>query len=115
MNPFPERVRELKTWISEDAGPEARVEGLLTVAPYFRIKLARAKEILRQVEDAVARWRADGAALGMTADELDAFEALLEASDDKLWTWILGSGEPDPEFAGPMLDSVIAFGREELA
>jgi serine/threonine-protein kinase HipA len=78
LNPFPERVRELKTWISEDAGPEARVEGLLTVAPYFRIKLARAKEILGEVEDAVAHWREDGAALGMTAHELDAFEDAFE-------------------------------------
>jgi serine/threonine-protein kinase HipA len=73
VNPFPERVRELKTWISEDAGPEARVEGLLTVAPYFRIKPARAREILGEVEDAVARWRDDGATLGMTTHELDAF------------------------------------------
>jgi antitoxin CptB len=51
----------------------------------------------------------------MSADELDAFEALMEAPDDQLWTWILGTVEPDPEFAGPMLDQVIAFGREELS
>ena len=42
-------------------------------------------------------------------------DLVLEAPDDKLWTWILGSAEPDPAFAGPMLDRVIAFGREELA
>ena len=58
---------------------------------------------------------ADARLAGMGADELDAFEALMEAPDDLLWTWILGSAEPDPEFAGPMLDQVIAFGREELA
>lgn len=51
----------------------------------------------------------------MSDDELDAFEALMEAPDDQLLTWILGSAEPDPEFAGPMLDQVIAFGREDLA
>ena len=26
LNPFPERVRELKTWISEETGPEATIE-----------------------------------------------------------------------------------------
>lgn len=51
----------------------------------------------------------------MSETELDQFEALMEAPDDQLWTWILGSVEPDPAFAGPMLDQVIAFGREELA
>lgn len=51
----------------------------------------------------------------MDEADLDRFEALMEAPDDKLWTWILGSEEPDAEFAGPMLDAVIAFGREELA
>jgi antitoxin CptB len=58
---------------------------------------------------------ADRRADAMSAQELDALEALMEAPDDKLWTWILGSAEPDDEFAGPMLDAVIAFGREELA
>lgn len=58
---------------------------------------------------------ADARLATMSDDELTAFEALMEAPDDKLLTWILGSAEPDAEFAGPMLDRVIAFGREELA
>ncbi|MBN8553733.1 MAG: succinate dehydrogenase assembly factor 2 [Caulobacterales bacterium] len=58
---------------------------------------------------------ADANLATMTSGDLDAFEALMEAPDDQLWTWILGSAEPDPEFAGPMLDRVIAFGREELS
>lgn len=58
---------------------------------------------------------ADARLATLTAEELDAFEALMEAPDDQLWTWILGSAEPDPAYAGPMLDRVIAFGREELA
>lgn len=51
----------------------------------------------------------------MSEAELDAFEALMEAPDDQLWTWILGSAEPGSEFTGPMLDQVIAFARETLA
>jgi serine/threonine-protein kinase HipA len=78
VNPFPDRTRELKTWISEDAGPEASVEALLSVLPYFRISRARANEILSRIERALARWRKTGSALGMTNPELgqfaDAFE-----------------------------------------
>lgn len=78
LNPFPERVRELKLWISEDAGPEARVEGLLSVAPYFRIDLSKAKETLRAVERAVAGWRREGRSLGMSEAELDQLSDAFE-------------------------------------
>lgn len=73
INPFPERVRELKSWVSEETGPEASIDALMTVIGYFRISNARAKEVLRQVETAVATWREAGRALGMTDNELDAF------------------------------------------
>jgi NAD(P)-dependent dehydrogenase (short-subunit alcohol dehydrogenase family) len=74
LNPFPDRVRELKTWISSETGPEATVEALLSVAPYFKIPQARAKEAVRHVERAVARWRKEGRSLGMTDTEiLDVF------------------------------------------
>jgi serine/threonine-protein kinase HipA len=78
VNPFPERVRELKTWISEDQGPDASIESLLAVAPYFQIKAARAKQILAEVERAVARWRQVGRTLGMTQTELEQFADAFE-------------------------------------
>ena len=78
LNPFPERVRELKTWISEETGPAASVEALRSVAPYFRITQPRAKAILGEVERAVAQWRTRGRALGMTAAELEQFEPAFE-------------------------------------
>src|SRR5690606_1801698 len=53
VNPFPDRVRELKTWISEATGPEASIEALMSVIAYFRITRTRALEILAQVEGAV--------------------------------------------------------------
>jgi serine/threonine-protein kinase HipA len=81
INPFPERVRELKTWISEDTGPEATVEALLTVLPYFRIPLARAREMLRNIERAVAGWRSVGRSIGMTDLELDQFGDAFEHSE----------------------------------
>lgn len=78
LNPFPERARELKTWISEEAGPEATIEGLMSVGPYFRLSGKRAKAILREVEEAVADWRVEGRSLGMSPAELDSFGEAFE-------------------------------------
>jgi serine/threonine-protein kinase HipA len=78
VNPFPDRIRELKTWISEDAGPEATIEALLSVLPYFRIARPRANEILGQIDGALSQWRVTGLALGMTDQELDQFSEAFE-------------------------------------
>lgn len=78
VNPFPERARELKTWISEEAGPEARIDGLMSVLPYFRISRDKAMAILAQVEGAVSRWRDVGREIGMTTRELDQFADAFE-------------------------------------
>lgn len=78
LNPFPDRARDLKTWVSAETGPEATIEALMSVIAYFRLPLPRAKKILREVERAVAGWREAGRALGMSdrdlADYADAFE-----------------------------------------
>ncbi len=73
VNPFPDRYRELKTWISENVGPEASLDALRSEAPYFRISPARSEAIIAEVTQAVNGWRQTGAGLGMTAQELDAF------------------------------------------
>lgn len=78
LNPFPDRARELKTWVSAETGPEATVEALLSVSAYFRLTPARARKILRDVERAVANWRKVGRALGMSARELEAFTDAFE-------------------------------------
>lgn len=78
VNPFPERARELKTWISEDTGPEASIEALLSVAPYFRINHDTAVRILAEVERATSRWRQVGHAIGMSNRELDPFAEAFE-------------------------------------
>ena len=81
LNPFPDRVRELKTWISPETGAEATIDALLSVAPYFRISRVRAKEVLRQVERVVARWRTEGRLIGMTEVELEPFAPAFEHSE----------------------------------
>ena len=81
INPFPDRARELKTWMSSDVGPEATIEALMSVTAYFRISARRAAEILRQVERAVAGWRKAGRALGMTNCDLENFADAFEHSE----------------------------------
>jgi serine/threonine-protein kinase HipA len=78
VNPFPDRERELKTWISEETGPTASIEALRSVAPYFRIPAKRVGTILAEVEKAVREWRHVGIKLGMTASELDRFAEAFE-------------------------------------
>lgn len=73
INPSPERVRELKTWISEDAGPDMTIDALMSVIAYFRITKARAKKILSEVARAVGTWRRTGRSIGMSDGELERF------------------------------------------
>lgn len=84
INPFPERIRELKTWVSDKTGPEATIQALLSVTAYFRISKQRAKEILTEVEHAVSGWRKQGKLLGMTPTELDQFSSAFEHSERKI-------------------------------
>lgn len=78
INPFPDRVRELKTWISEETGPAASIEALLSVSAYFGIKRETASTILKKVVSAVMRWRQTGRSLGMSEAELDQFSEAFE-------------------------------------
>jgi serine/threonine-protein kinase HipA len=78
VNPFPDRLRELKTWIAEDTGPEASVEALLSVVGYFRIRPNRAREILSEVETAIARWREFASSVGMTETDVEQFADAFE-------------------------------------
>jgi serine/threonine-protein kinase HipA len=84
VNPFPDRARELKTWISADTGPEATVDALMSVTTYFRIPARRGKAILREVVEAVVTWRKIGRKLGMTDSELESFADAFEHSEVKV-------------------------------
>ena len=78
VNPFPDRARELKTWISAETGPTASIDGLLSAADYFRLPATRARAIIQEVETAVSAWRTVGEDVGMTRIELDAFADAFE-------------------------------------
>jgi len=78
INPSPERVRELKTWVSEDAGPDMTIDALMSVIAYFRITASRAKDILSDVMQAVKGWRKTGQSIGMSKEELEPFADAFE-------------------------------------
>lgn len=81
INPSPERARELKTWISEDAGPDMTIDALMSVTAYFRITNARAREILGEVEHTVDSWRMTGQSIGMSDEELEPFVDAFEHTE----------------------------------
>lgn len=78
INPFPDKQRVLKTWIAEGTGDATSIQSLMEAAPYFGINTKRACAILSSVEEAVAQWRQIGKNIGMTTQELDAFERAFE-------------------------------------
>jgi serine/threonine-protein kinase HipA len=78
INPFPDRQRELKTWISEEAGPAASIDALMAVAAYFQLDKKSAVQILAEVERTVSTWRVRGRELGMSAGELEQFADAFE-------------------------------------
>ncbi|MDQ3263866.1 MAG: hypothetical protein M3Y59_09415 [Myxococcota bacterium] len=50
----------------------------MSVVPYFRIPIPRAKQILSEVEAAVATWHKVGRGLGMSAVQLEQFSEAFE-------------------------------------
>jgi hypothetical protein len=60
------------------SGPQASLEALRAIAPYFRIRIRQADEILGEVERAVATWRDVGRSLGMSKGELGEFASAFE-------------------------------------
>lgn len=80
INPFPDKDRESKTWLSEQDGPITDVQMLLARAAYFALDAAQAMAILTEVHAAVANWRrvAISPEVGLRPAELDDFAPAFE-------------------------------------
>ena len=80
VNPFPDKERESKTWLSEEDGPITDVHMLLARADYFAVNVDQALAILGEVHAAVSSWRelALSAEVGMRPMELDDFAPAFE-------------------------------------
>ena len=57
VNPFPDKDRESKTWLSEDYGPVTSLIMLMERADYFCLQSAEALKSLSAVYAAVCDWR----------------------------------------------------------
>lgn len=80
INPFPDKERESKTWLSEEDGPITDVGMLLARASYFALDADQARGALREVLAAVSGWRqvALGPEVGLRPRELDDFAPAFE-------------------------------------
>lgn len=83
LNPFPDKDRESKTWLSEDTGPITSIGQLLGQAARFSLKPHEAVQVVAEVVQAVTRWRevAVTPEVGLTLAELNDFEPAFEHQD----------------------------------
>jgi len=80
VNPFPDRARESKTWLSEETGPITSLRQLIDGCTYFGLKRERAEEDAAAMATTLARWRTVAASrdVGLTDAELEAFAPAFE-------------------------------------
>ena len=82
LNPFPDKERALKTWISEDSGEAASIDEALAVAPQFGLGKSAASDILGNVKAVVTRWKTTARAIGMTSADIHRFAPAFESGLD---------------------------------
>ncbi len=83
LNPFPDKLRESKTWLSEDTGPIDSIVQLLGQAAYFYLEQSQALAILAEVYAAVKDWRhiALSREVGLSQRELADFAPAFEHAE----------------------------------
>ena len=82
VNPVPVDIkpRILTTAIDEEDGT-ASIDLALEAAPHFGVKPDKARNIIREVGRAVARWRKTATAIGLAAGEIERMESAFEHED----------------------------------
>ena len=81
LNPFPDKDRESKTWLSPDTGPIRSLPMLLEHAGHFGLAApSAALGILREILSALSDWRAVALSpeVGLQQEELDDFAPAFE-------------------------------------
>jgi serine/threonine-protein kinase HipA len=83
VNPFPDRVRESRTWLSEDTGPVTSLEQLIEGCGYFGLQRAEARQAAAAMASVLRTWReaATSSEVGLTEAELEAFVPAFEHSE----------------------------------
>lgn len=92
INPFPDKDRESRTWLSEQDGPITDVQMLLARAPYFALNKEQALVVLGEVHAAVANWRrvALSAEVGLRVADLHDFAPAFEHEQMEAAAALLG-------------------------
>lgn len=78
LNPFPDKHRESKTWLSEQDGPITDLDMLVARSAYFALNRDQALTVLREVHAAVSGWRKAAAKVGLRPTELHDFAEAFE-------------------------------------
>lgn len=80
LNPFPDKDRALKTWLTEASGPTGSIDEAMAAAPRFHLSAPEALRILGKTERAVAKWRevAKSPGVGLSSREAAVFEPAFE-------------------------------------
>ena len=83
VNPFPDKTRESKTWLSEDSGPIDSLEQLLAEAPYFGLTRQEAEATAGGIATKLAQWReiAKSVDVGLSEAELANLAPAFEHED----------------------------------
>lgn len=71
VNPFPDRNRESKTWLSEASGPITSLEQLLSEAAYFGFTRSEAEATAAGIAMRLTHWRELGASTGIGLSQKD--------------------------------------------
>lgn len=74
VNPFPDKDRESKTWLSEASGPITSIEQLLSEADYFGFTRSEAEAAAGDIALKLAHWRKLGVSAGIGLSEKDLAE-----------------------------------------
>jgi serine/threonine-protein kinase HipA len=82
LNPFPDKDRESKTWLSEDSGPISSTQQMLDQAARFELSQPQAQSILEEVTTAVKQWKdlATSVEVGLQTHELNDFKPAFESN-----------------------------------
>ena len=81
LNPFPDKERALKTWISEDSGDGASLTDAIAIAPLFGLAKNPAAAVLGEVKSAVRNWKKLARKIGMSDVDVKSFAPAFEHSE----------------------------------
>lgn len=78
LNPFPDKMRALKTWISQQSGEFASLDEALAISKSFELSNKEAKVILSEMRSIVSTWKPIAQNLGMNARDINQYAPAFE-------------------------------------